>query len=130
MYITCLANDPSLTHGTRDDATAQPDTQRRRAGVFSDKVTHAFQLATDQGPLCHEPMQGIAVFIEEVTSTATGDEELSRLTGEVIRSVKEAVWQGFLDWSPRMLLAMYSCEIQASSKLTFSTLVAQQTLTT
>lgn len=89
----------------------------RRTGLFSDKITYAFQLATNQGPLCQEPIQGIAVSIEDVTLTATGADELSRLTGEVIRSVKDAVWQGFLDWSPRINLAMYSCEIQASSKI-------------
>jgi ribosome assembly protein 1 len=41
---------------------------------------------------------------------------LGRLTGEVIKTVQQAIKQGFLDWSPRLLLAMYSCEIQASSK--------------
>ena len=41
---------------------------------------------------------------------------LGRLTGEVIKTVQTAIKQGFIDWSPRLLLAMYSCEIQASSK--------------
>ncbi len=93
---------------------------------FADKISYAFQLATAQGPLCHEPIQGIAVFLEEVTVTAPSDEEssarekLGHLTGETIKLVRESIRQGFLDWSPRLLLAMYSCEIQASS--TFSTL--------
>ena len=39
-----------------------------------------------------------------------------RLTGEVIRNVRDFIRQGFLDWSPRVLLAMYKCEIQASSE--------------
>ena len=88
---------------------------------FSDKISYAFQLATAQGPLCHEPIQGIAVFLEEVTVTALTDEEssvrekLGRMTGETIKLVRESIRQGFLDWSPRLLLAMYSCEIQASS---------------
>lgn len=43
-------------------------------------------------------------------------ETLGRLTGEVIKTVRDSIHQGFLDWSPRLLLAMYSCEIQASSK--------------
>lgn len=41
---------------------------------------------------------------------------MGRLTGEAIRSVREAISSGFLDWSPRILLAMYSCEIQALRK--------------
>ena len=96
------------------------------AAHFCDKITYAFQLATYQGPLCHEPVQGIAVSIEDVTVVTPTEEEaaaslsardsLGRLTGEVIKTVQRSIGQGFLDWSPRLLLAMYSCEIQASSK--------------
>lgn len=104
-----------------DGSTTDTDNkQRRKTGLFSDKISYAFQLATNQGPLCHEPVQGIAVIIEDVTLTETGEEDMGRLTGEVIRLVRDAVTQGFLDWSPRILLAMYSCEIQASSKFSES----------
>lgn len=83
---------------------------------LSDKIAYAFQLATGQGPLCQEPIQGTAVFLEELTVHASeGDVDLGRLTGEAIRLVREGITQGFLDWSPRIMLAMYSCEIQASS---------------
>lgn len=90
---------------------------------FSDKIMYGFQLATQQGPLCNEPVQGIAVFVEEVLVAQTEDDEASsardrigRLTGEVIKTVQQSIHKGFLDWSPRLMLAMYSCEIQASSK--------------
>ena len=89
---------------------------------LSDKISYAFQLATAQGPLCNEPMQGVAVSLEDVSIAPPADEEISaketlgRLTGEVIKTVRDSIRQGFLDWSPRLLLAMYSCEIQASSK--------------
>ncbi|PVH89820.1 P-loop containing nucleoside triphosphate hydrolase protein [Cadophora sp. DSE1049] len=94
-----------------------------QAQDFSDKISYAFQLATAQGPMCNEPVQGIAVFLEEVTVTPSTDDEssardkLGRLTGEVIKTVQQAIRQGFLDWSPRLLLAMYSCEIQASTEV-------------
>ena len=42
-------------------------------------------------------------------------QDRGRLTGEVIKAVRSSIHQGFLDWSPRMLLAMYTCEIQAST---------------
>ncbi|OAL70515.1 ribosome biogenesis protein Ria1 [Trichophyton violaceum] len=89
----------------------------RDSALFSDKISYAFQLATSQGPLCREPVQGVAVFIEDVTLEEIGVEEHTRLTGEVIRLVRDAVWQGFLDWSPRIMLAMYSCEIQATTEV-------------
>lgn len=108
---------------TADSQESATQTQALQARSFSDKISYAFQLATAQGPLCNEPIQGIAVFLEEVTIAPSTDEESStrdnfgRLTGEVIKTVQQAIKQGFLDWSPRLMLAMYSCEIQASSKL-------------
>ncbi|KAJ5101951.1 hypothetical protein NUU61_004173 [Penicillium alfredii] len=86
---------------------------------FCDKIAYAFQLATGAGPLCQEPIQGIAVFLEELSVQAnTGDElDLGRLTGESIKLVREGITQGFLDWSPRVMLAMYSCEIQATTEV-------------
>jgi ribosome assembly protein 1 len=127
LYVTSLsisisANSSSLRDSAEEKEQAVGDTLQARD--FSDKIGYAFQLATAQGPLCNEPVQGIAVFLEEVTLTPSTDDEssardkLGRLTGEVIKTVQQAIKQGFLDWSPRLLLAMYSCEIQASSKPT------------
>lgn len=119
-YITDEIN--SLREANADEHR-EPEINRPgllSAQDFSDKISYAFQLATVQGPLCHEPVQGVAVFLEEVVITAPGEGESSvrdavgRLTGEVIKTVRESIRQGFLDWSPRILLAMYSCEIQAS----------------
>ncbi|CAG7947064.1 unnamed protein product [Penicillium nalgiovense] len=86
---------------------------------FNDKIAYAFQLATDQGPLCQEPMQGVAVFLEDLSvQSSAGDElDMGRLTGESIRLVREGISAGFLDWSPRIMLAMYSCEIQATTEV-------------
>ncbi|KAL8360717.1 hypothetical protein RB601_007080 [Gaeumannomyces tritici] len=97
--------------------------ERLSAAHFSDKITYAFQLATAQGPLCGEPAQGLAVTIEDVELSAADDDgtpardSLGRLTGEVIKAVQQSVHKGFLDWSPRLMLAMYSCEIQASTEV-------------
>src|ERR1700712_1936065 len=85
---------------------------------LSDKIIYAFQLSTYQGPLCHEPMQGVALFLESITiSPTTSDQDLGRLTGEIIKTVRSSITQGFLDWSPRLLLAMYSCEITATTEV-------------
>ena len=106
---------------------------------LSDKISYAFQLATAQGPLCHEPIQGIAVFLESFTvqqhtaAAETSDlshshsttENLGRLTSEVIKTTQQAIHTGFNDWSPRLMLAYYSCEIQCSTEVlgrTYSTL--------
>ncbi|OCT45349.1 Ribosome assembly protein 1 [Cladophialophora carrionii] len=92
---------------------------------FSDTIAYAFQLATSQGPLCREPMQGVAVFLEDIVQQSQAQEsadspaaaETGRLTGELITSVRETIRSAFLDWSPRILLAMYSCTIQATPEV-------------
>lgn len=116
----------SLQEAHETQSKATEDSKTRLDSItptdFSDKISYAFQLATAQGPMCHEPMQGVAVFLEEVTVATSSDEDssardqLGRLTGEVIKTVRDSIRQGFMDWSPRLMLAMYSCEIQASSK--------------
>ncbi|KAL4868060.1 hypothetical protein BDV12DRAFT_209395 [Aspergillus spectabilis] len=110
-----LVDDP------KQQSSVLPENTSRDALVvrdFCDKIAYAFQLATGQGPLCQEPMQGAAVFLEEIKINAAEEEiDLGRLTGETIRFVRESISQGFLDWSPRIMLAMYSCEIQASTEV-------------
>ncbi|KAF2276378.1 elongation factor 2 [Westerdykella ornata] len=108
--VQAPSQDASTTHATEHVLTAQS---------FTDKITYAFQLACAQGPLCAEPVQGIAVFVEEVTLALPSEQQTTdqsgRLTGEIIKTVRDSIRQGFLDWSPRLLLAMYNCEIQAST---------------
>lgn len=60
------------------------------------------------------------MLLEDFNTELSEDEvsaNMGRLTGEIIRTVRESIRTGFLDWSPRILLAMYSCEIQASAEV-------------
>lgn len=103
------------------DGSSPKADEALKAAHLLDKITYAFQLSMNQGPLCNEPVQGVAVIIEDITVVTTDEETLARdhlgrLTGEVIKTVQQCIRQGFLDWSPRLMFAMYSCEIQASSK--------------
>ncbi|KAI0304395.1 P-loop containing nucleoside triphosphate hydrolase protein [Multifurca ochricompacta] len=88
---------------------------------FDVDIETGFQIATFHGPLCAEPMEGMAFFVERVTIDKEGIEKendqnrLSQITGSLISAVKEGCRNGLLDWSPRLKLAMYSCDIQASA---------------
>jgi translation elongation factor EF-G len=42
--------------------------------------------------------------------------KMAQVTGSLISAVRDACRNGLLDWSPRIMLAMYSCDIQASSE--------------
>lgn len=110
---------------------------------FDDCFETGFQIATFQGPLCSEPMQGMCFFVESIQLGGVGsaadmdagqcrelvwtrvctDTEVPRtvhaktaqITGSLISAVKDACRAGLLDWSPRLMLAMYTCDIQAAS---------------
>lgn len=88
---------------------------------FDNHIESGFQLATFQGPLCSEPVEGLAYFVESVEIDQEGLEKemehnrMAQITGSVITGVRDACRNGLLDWSPRLMLAMYSCDIQAST---------------
>jgi ribosome assembly protein 1 len=106
-----------LLEESKQNVVSSDDLKALLVRDLCDKIAYAFQLATGQGPLCQEPMQGVAVFLEDLSVEARSSDELDmgRLTGDSIKLVREGITQGFLDWSPRIMLAMYSCEIQATS---------------
>ena len=82
------------------------------------KFLHAFQLATSSGPLCAEPLSGTLTSLQSLTlSSPQPLSSLPRLTGEIIRTTRAALSTSFLDWSPRLLLATYSCSIQAHTSV-------------
>ncbi|KAH9841508.1 P-loop containing nucleoside triphosphate hydrolase protein [Rhodofomes roseus] len=100
------------------------DTNRDRDPLLRDFDNHleaGFQLATFQGPLCAEPVEGLAYLVESVEVDREGIEQerqhnrMAQVTGAFITSVREACRNGLLDWSPRLMLAMYTCDIQAST---------------
>ncbi|KAG2152996.1 P-loop containing nucleoside triphosphate hydrolase protein [Suillus bovinus] len=88
---------------------------------FTGYVETGFQLAMFQGPLCAEPVEGMAYFVESIDVDVDGVQKeivqnrLSQVTGSVISAVRDACRNGLLDWSPRLMLAIYSCDIQAST---------------
>ena len=108
-----------LIDSTADGVFGKAFSDTSTSSHLTDRIAYAFQLATAQGPLCNEPMQGVAVFVEELTLDVadTAADTLNRLTSELIKTFQTALRGGFLDWSPRLMLAMYSVEIQASTEV-------------
>ncbi|GLB38509.1 putative elongation factor G C-terminus [Lyophyllum shimeji] len=88
---------------------------------FDNHIETGFQLATFQGPLCAEPVEGMAYFVESVEidrenlAKEIEQNRVAQVTGSVISAVRDACRAGLLDWSPRLMLAMYTCDIQAST---------------
>ncbi|CAI2168612.1 15727_t:CDS:10, partial [Funneliformis geosporum] len=89
---------------------------------FVEGIHTGFQLATKSGPLCAEPLMGVAYFLEDFTINIDNNnldisEIRNKLGGQVITTMRDACNKGFLEWSPRLMLAMYSCDIQATGRV-------------
>jgi ribosome assembly protein 1 len=104
-------------------------------------ILTGFQLATESGPICSEPMIGVAFVIEsfeyiglpeetcgisedlvdEEEMLACGNNLRSKIIvstcGQLISTVKEACHRAFLFYSPRLSVSMYSCDIQTSAEM-------------
>lgn len=86
---------------------------------YENSIINGFQLGTSNGPLCHEPMQGVAVIVEEIEEVETTEDTpvIPNLLGRLITTTRDSIHQTMLDWSPRIMLAMYTCDIQASAEV-------------
>lgn len=90
---------------------------------FKNSLLSGFQLAVEQGPLCAEPVMGVAFILKsfEIDDTALPSDEsdkcqqLSMLKGQLISVMKDACHRAFFFRSPRLMLAMYSCDIQTTT---------------
>lgn len=87
---------------------------------YENSIVFGFNLATSKGPICEEPMQGVAFFIENIIINQEDQDEASENTerkqnqnsaSQAISLMKEACKKSF-DLQPRRLMAaMYRCEI-------------------
>ncbi|KAG9087027.1 Cytoplasmic GTPase/eEF2-like protein (ribosomal biogenesis) [Ceratobasidium sp. UAMH 11750] len=102
----------------REQAGTDETTAKREYRDYEDSIDTGFQIATFQGPLCAEPVMGMAYTIEEVKQNPDAAHTQSgQITGSLISAVRDACRAGLLDWSSRLKLAMYTCDIQATTEV-------------
>jgi ribosome assembly protein 1 len=119
--LTSALAQASLEHNGQENGEASGSATKGLSWSATDlleSLDTGFQIATLQGPLCAEPVRGLAYFIESLTvdssAAVKANLRLSQVTGSLISSVREACRNGLLDWSPRLMMAMYECDIQAA----------------
>ncbi|KAI5964566.1 RIA1 [Candida pseudojiufengensis] len=81
---------------------------------YENNILNGTQLALNEGPLASEPLHGIAIIIKKIDKNDLGEDKLIS-PGKIITQTKNLIHKQFLIKSPRLLLAMYTCEIQAAS---------------
>lgn len=87
-----------------------------------------FDLAMGQGPLCDEPMQGVGIIIEELSTVPTDTEENgsaplsedrlqdAQLQGQLISAMKQSCRVALKKHPLRLVAAMYMCRVFTSSQ--------------
>lgn len=91
---------------------------------FADSIINGFQLAVNEGPLAREPVEGMCIIVEDIVEMTAEEIEAIKdpqyqkdtvnISGRFITCTRDLIHTSCLDWSPRMLWAIYSCDIQAS----------------
>ncbi|KAM7312442.1 elongation factor-like GTPase 1 [Ixodes scapularis] len=105
-------NDPGLPVTTNGVSSS-----RKTLADFDNSFVSGFQLATLAGPLCQEPMMGVAFVVDEWLLDLCVEDPgtYGPLSGQIISAVKEGCRRAFQAQPQRLLCAMYSCSIQATS---------------
>lgn len=101
-----------------DDTTTSSESR----DAFNSNFVNGFQMATAAGPLCEEPMVGVCFVVEEWTMDVDDDSENVNLpfgpySGQIMSAVKEGCRKAFQCQPQRLMVAMYSCNIQVNSEV-------------
>eukprot|EP00756_Hemistasia_phaeocysticola_P048367 Hpha_TRINITY_DN22798_c0_g1::TRINITY_DN22798_c0_g1_i1::g.34290::m.34290/K14536/RIA1; ribosome assembly protein 1 len=103
-----LASQPgSASAGGSDDGV------RRVMRMLADSVVSGFDLSTQRGPMCEEPMAGVAFVIRDFQVSATAAESAT-LSGLVIAAVQRCCRQAFEQAGRRLMEPVYRCWINGS----------------
>ncbi|KAL3830808.1 hypothetical protein ACJIZ3_019610 [Penstemon smallii] len=122
-FLDLTENDNPST----ESSSIGDETLLREAESLESSVLSGFQLATSAGPLCDEPMWGLAFFIEahvfpvetqsnEESSSTHKPEQYGIFTGQVMNAVKEACRAAVLQRKPRLVEALYFCELNTPTE--------------
>ena len=97
-------------------------------------IVNGFQLATLSGPLCEEPMYGVCVSLQQwtqapplqtispiasegVSSSSSLSDTYGPVSGQLMSAMKEGCRRAFLAQPVRLMAAMYSCSVLATSEV-------------
>ena len=88
---------------------------------FDNSIVSGFQLACTSGPLCEEPLMGVAFVIEScIVMEAKETAEFNThgpLSGQIVSTVKDGCRKSFQAHAQRLMAAMYSCDIQVKTEV-------------
>lgn len=107
-----LLNCTDFKNGSPFTDTQKPENDIR--SKYDNSFINGFQLATQCGPICEEPMQGVCFIIEkwEIDDVdANTNANYGPFSGQIISVVKEACKRSFQLHPQRLVTPMYTCTI-------------------
>lgn len=114
-FVSASDAENNITENSESSA-GFPDSESLKNSIVS-----GFQFATNAGPICDEPMWGLAFIVEpyifaENYGDITHSDDYNIFTGQVITAVKEACRAAVLQTQPRLVEPMYFCELTAPTE--------------
>ncbi|GJW28527.1 elongation factor-like GTPase 1 [Tanacetum coccineum] len=106
---------------TEISTSAEIRSLNEEAQSLRSSVLSGFQVATSSGPLCDEPMWGLAFVVEASVSPFVTIHQQSQtdqyggFSGQVITAVKEACRACVIQRNPRIVEGKYLCELSTST---------------
>ena len=83
---------------------------------YENNILNGVQLTFNEGPLASEPLQGTIVTLKKAIKNEINEDKIVN-PGRIIVQTRDLIHKRFLQKSPRLFLAMYTCEIQAASEV-------------
>ncbi|KAI9082324.1 hypothetical protein K1719_035747 [Acacia pycnantha] len=121
-----FVDDSSTSNTLADIPSNVNEALNMEAKRLESSVISGFQLATAAGPLCDEPMWGLAFVIEAYIYPYLGQnnesephqqsEQYGIFAGQIITTVKDACRAAVLQNRPRLVEAMYFCELNTPTE--------------
>ncbi|KAL3530223.1 hypothetical protein ACH5RR_009545 [Cinchona calisaya] len=116
-----------LNGKSADTSEVTDQTLWQEAESLESSVLSGFQLATASGPLCDEPMWGLAFVVEayispldeqpnETDASIQQSDQYGIFAGQVMTAVKDACRAAVLQRKPRLVEAMYFCELNTPTE--------------
>lgn len=92
-----------------------------KKGLFNYEadIINGFQISSNDGPLAGEPFQGVLVVLKEceLSKDIDTDNNAMNMQGKMLKYTKDLIHRAFLASGARLMLAMYTCDIQATAEV-------------
>ncbi|KAJ6792989.1 elongation factor-like GTPase 1 isoform X2 [Iris pallida] len=120
-FLDVADADEPISHSNTEESVDEIESLHAEADGLKSSIVSGFQLATAAGPLCDEPMWGLAFVVEPYIFPGNSEnihqaDQYAVFSGQVMTAVKEACRSAVLQSKPRLVEGMYFCELNTPTE--------------